>query len=69
MYVWIIVVILNAGSTSVKNVELDLSSVKSATAVETTANKSRETVETTIDGNKVAFDISSKSITTIVVEI
>jgi glucuronoarabinoxylan endo-1,4-beta-xylanase len=64
----IVVVIINQNNFGVNNLNLEIPSVSSASAYETSINLNRAKKEVNISDRKVALDISPKSITTIVVE-
>jgi O-glycosyl hydrolase len=64
----IVVIIINQNNFGVNNLNLEVPSVSSASACETSVNLNRAKKEINISDGKVVLDISPKSITTIVVE-
>ncbi len=64
----IVVVIINQNINSVNNINLDVPGALSAAAYETSVDLNREEIEVNINDGKAVLNISSKSITTIVIE-
>lgn len=64
----IVVVIINQNNYGVNKINIEVPSVSSASAYETSVNLNRAKKEINLSDGKVVLDISPKSITTIVVE-
>ena len=64
----IVVVIINQNNYWANNINLEVPSVSSASAYETSVNLNRAKKEVNLSDGKVVLNISPKSITTIVVE-